>query len=361
MAFPLTVQKVAQSRLPGILDQDFHFGQYYADHMFMADYEDGVWSNCRIVPYENISVSPATNSLHYGQMIFEGLKAYRHQNGEVFLFRPGQNLARFNISAARMAMPAVPEEIWYMALNELLSIDKDWVPDMEGYSLYVRPFMFATDEFIGIRPTNKFKFMVICSPAGMYYSKPVKVWVSDHYVRAFPGGTGFAKAAGNYAACVLPMKEANQKGFDQVLWVDGVEFKYIQEIGTMNVFVVIDGKVYTPELDGSILNGVTRDSVIALLKSEGYSIAERKISVDDIIEAGHRGVLDDAFGTGTAANIAPIAAFGIKDHILELPQEHKVSTMLKEKLDGIKYGKMEDPNNWLYKVQPAIVGETVAG
>jgi branched-chain amino acid aminotransferase len=307
----------------------------------------------QIVPYGDLPMSPAMTSIHYGQSIFEGIKAYHEANGEVVIFRPDQNWHRMNHSAARMAMPEVPEELFMGGLQALLEVDKAWVPKGEGTSLYIRPFMFATDAFIGVKPAERFRFMIITSPSGPYYSKPVSIYVQRDFVRAFPGGTGSAKCAGNYGATMLPVVKVRELGYDQILWTDGVEHKYVQEIGTMNVWFVLGDTVVTPPLDGTILAGVTRNSVMQLLREKGVKVEERPITVQELEEAFKAGQLKEAFGTGTAASIAPISDCTIQDGArMELPpqSEWTVAPWVKSEMDAIRYGRKEDTHGWLYKV-----------
>jgi branched-chain amino acid aminotransferase len=346
--------KVEASRSNEVDASNIQFGKSYSDHMLVADYVDGKWQTPQIVPYGNISLSPATTFIHYGQAIFEGVKAYRNIKNEIAIFRPKDNCKRFNISAERLAMPHVPEEIFVDGMKELIALDSNWVPSQDGCSLYIRPFMFAIDEFIGVKPAEKFRFMIITSPAGLYYNKPTKIYVQDKYVRAFPGGIGFTKAAGNYAACMLPMLEVKALGYDQNLWTDGIEHKYIHEIGTMNVFFVLDKKVVTPDLSGgTILAGVTRDSVIKLLKEKGITVEERPITIDEIREYYYKGELKEAFGTGTAAVIAPIAELYYDGQTMELPpvEEWEISNWVAKHIADIRYGRVEDTHNWMYKVK----------
>ncbi len=361
MKYPFHIERTETSRLGSVDFKNLAFGKLYSDHMFVAESRKGRWTDCKIIPYGNIPFNPASSALHYGQIIFEGMKAFRDPEGKPILFRPEQNHRRFNISAERMAMAPIPLELWLDALNELIYIDQDWIPEDPGCSLYIRPFMFATDRFIGIRPTEFFKFIIITSPAGNYYTKPVKVIVSDHFVRAFAGGVGFAKAAGNYGATMLPLKEAQLKGFDQVLWTDGNEHKYAQEIGTMNVFFIIDGIAITPDLDGTILDGVTRDSVMQLLRSYGLNVEERKISMDEVEAAYEKGLLEDAFGTGTAASVAPISHIGYKGKMMELLSVGKRTycNKLKYDLEAIKRAQLPDPFSWIVKVKSKLVLEEV--
>jgi branched-chain amino acid aminotransferase len=291
--------------------------------------------------------------MHYGQAIFEGVKAYKNPQGKAQIFRPQDNWKRMNKSAARMAMPDVPEEIFVEGMRKLIELDEAWVPTEPGCSLYIRPFMIATDEFVGVRPATKFTFLIITSPAAAYYSKPVSIFVHDEYVRAFPGGIGFTKAAGNYGASMFPDQQIKKMGYDQILWTDGFEHKYVQEIGTMNVFFVIGDTVITPDLvGGTILAGVTRDSVITLLKEKGIKVEERPISIDEIEAAYKNGTLKEAFGTGTAASVAPIGKLTFHTDVMELRPVEEWDTMnwIKSTLDDIRYGRIEDNHGWVLPV-----------
>lgn len=329
---------------------NIQFGKLYADHMLVAHYENGEWKQPEIVPFDSLQLSPATTFMHYGQAIFEGVKAYKNQEGEPVIFRPYDNWKRMNRSAERMGMPAVPEEIFVDGMRALVSLDKDWIPTEEGTSLYLRPFMIATDEFIGVKPAEKFTFLIITSPAGPYYAKPVSIYVQDEYVRAFPGGIGFTKAAGNYGASMYPTAQIRKMGYDQILWTDGFEHKYVQEIGTMNVFFVIGDKVITPELSETILAGVTRDSVITLLREKGVTVEERPLSIDEIAEAYKNHQLKEAFGTGTAASISHIAELTYHDMHMVLPQEDwGISEWVKQEMNNIRYGKIADTHDWIVK------------
>ncbi len=350
--FNIKVNKTELSRLHQLDKDNIEFGRLYSDHMLVADYENGDWKQPEIVPYGNMSMSPATSFIHYGQAIFEGIKAYKDPEGNPIIFRPHDNWKRFNRSAERLGMPYVPEDVFMEGLRQLIELDKDWVPSANGTSLYIRPFMMAMDEFIGIKPTTKFRFMIISSPAGPYYAKPVSIYVDETYVRAFPGGIGYTKAAGNYGASMYPMTEVRKKGFDQILWMDGFEHKYVQEIGTMNVFFVIGDKVITPDLSETILEGVTRDSVIEILKENGYEVEERPLHIDEIIEASKAGILTEAFGTGTAASIAPIADFTYMGEKMVLPEQStwKIAPWLKAELNDIRYGRKPDARGWVFKL-----------
>jgi branched-chain amino acid aminotransferase len=348
----IPVEKVEKSRINQLNPDNIQFGKLYSDHMLVASYEDGEWKQAEIKPFANLSLSPATTFMHYGQAIFEGVKAYKDPQGNPIIFRPADNHKRMNVSAERMAMPAVPEEIFVEGMRQLIDLDRDWIPTAAGTSLYIRPFMIAVDEFIGVKPAEKFLFIIITSPAGPYYSKPVSIYVQDKYVRAFPGGIGFTKAAGNYGMSMYPTMQIRKMGFDQILWTDGFEHKYVQEIGTMNVFFVIDGKVVTPNITETILEGVTRDSVITLLRDKGITVEERSISIDEIESAYKEGKLQEAFGTGTAASIAPISKLTYHDDEMELPavETWEVCNWLKAELADIRYGRKEDTHGWIYKV-----------
>ncbi|MBP6456684.1 MAG: branched-chain amino acid aminotransferase [Chitinophagaceae bacterium] len=349
----ITKNLVKESRIDSFDKHNIQFARIYADHMLEATYENGEWQQAAIIPYGDITMSPATTFIHYGQSIFEGIKAYKQKNGDIAIFRPEENWKRFNISAKRMCLPEVPYEIFMDGMKELIAIDKNWVPDLDGTSLYIRPFLFATDEFIGIRPATKFKFMIINSPAGAYYAEPVKIYVQDKYVRAVPGGVGFAKTSGNYAAAMMPTMEIMEKGYNQNLWLDALEFKYVQEIGTMNVFFVIGDEIWTPSLDeGTILDGITRKSIIELLRSKNMKVVEKRIAIDEIIEAFKNGTLKEAFGAGTAAVIAPIKLMHYKGLDITLPDVNtwEVSNFVRQYLSDIRFGIIEDEFNWMFKV-----------
>jgi branched-chain amino acid aminotransferase len=349
----IKITNVAESRVNELDSSNLQFGKQYSDHMLICDFEDGAWQEPSIVPYGDITMSPATTFIHYGQSLFEGIKAYRRKNGEVAIFRPRDNWARFNVSARRMAMSEVPEELFMEGMRKLIEIDKEWVPDSEGSSLYIRPFMFGTDAFIGVKPADTFRFMIITSPAGAYYSKPTRIYVQNKFVRAFPGGIGFTKAAGNYGACMLPMLETKKLGYDQILWTDGYTHKNVQEIGTMNVFFVFGNTVVTPDLsEGTILAGVTRDSVIRLLREKGMTVEERAISIEEIETNYRNGQLKEAFGAGTAAVIAPISELFYNGETLMLPpvETWDVSNFIKKELADIRYGNIPDTHSWMYKV-----------
>ena len=358
MKYNIDIQKTKHSTLSQVDIHNLGFGKTFSDHMFTADYRDGEWTNLQIIPFGDLKMHPAMSSIHYGQSIFEGLKARKNDDGDIIVFRPEKNLERLNKSAQRMAMPEVPEDLFFEAMDGLLQLDEAWIPKMDGTSLYIRPFMYASDEFIGIRRSNWYKFVIFTCPVGAYYSTPVKVYASDKYVRSFPGGTGYAKTAGNYAATIQPVEEIHNKDYHQILWLDGIEHKYLQEIGTMNFFVIIDGTVITPSLDeGTILPGITRSSVIQLLKDWNIPVEERKISIDEVLEADKNGTLQDAFGAGTAATISYIERIGYKDTFVQLPEvsERKISNRLLKELMAIKDGKAEDKYGWLRTLKLATV------
>jgi len=332
------------------------FGRVFTDHMFVMDYDTGMgWHDARIVPFGDISLSPAAMCLHYGQEIFEGLKAYRTADGEIQLFRPEENFKRLNLSADRMVIPRVDEEFCVEAVKELLKVEKDWVPHTDGASLYIRPFIFACDPFVGVKPADHYMFMIILSPSGAYYStglNPVKIYVEQKYVRAVRGGTGFAKTAANYAISLKGQDEAHQQNYEQVLWLDGVEQKYIEEVGAMNIFFVIDNEVITPELVGTVLPGITRKSAIEICKSKGYKVSERRITIEEIAKAYDEGKVQEVFGTGTAAVISPVGHLKWGDKIMTINDNKigEISQMLYDTMTGIQYGKLEDKFGWITKI-----------
>lgn len=334
------------------------FGKIFTDHMFIMNYDEGQgWHDARIVPYGPIPMDPAAMTLHYGQADFEGLKAYRTEDGKIQLFRPDQNMARMNVSNDRLCIPKIDEEFAVKAVKELVKLDADWVPHSYGTSLYIRPYIFAVDPMLGVHPAKHLIFAIICSPVGAYYEAglaPVKIYVEQNYVRAVTGGTGFTKAAANYAISLKAQDEAAKQGYEQVLWLDGVHRKYIEEVGAMNVFFVINGEVITPSLDrGSILSGITRKSCIEVLKSKGYAVTERNIEIDELISAYDEGRFDEAFGTGTAAVISPIGELKYGDKIMTLNNGEigKISQMLYDTLTGIQWGRTEDPFGWTVPIE----------
>ncbi len=348
----ISIQKVQNSRINEVDFNNIPFGRVYSDHMFIADYEDGQWSDLRIVPYEKLSMAPASSVIHYGQSVFEGLKAYKNKNGEAVVFRPEANAKRLNKSAERMCIPEVPEELFIQAMTELLNLDNAWIPNKEHTALYVRPFVFAMDDYIGIKPSEKYRFMIITCPVGAYYSEPVKVKIETEFTRAAKGGTGYAKAAGNYAGSLYPAKLAQKQGYHQLVWTDATEHKYIEESGTMNIMFVINDTLITPEASSTILRGITRDSVLTLAREWGMKVEERRISINEVIEAAKNGTLKEAFGAGTAATIAHIALIGHDGVDYKLPpiEEREFSNKVLKALDAIKLGEAEDKFDWIYKL-----------
>ncbi len=348
----ISINKVHESSLSQVDFNTVAFGKVFTDHMFMADYRNGEWGNLRIVPYGKISVSPATPAIHYGQSIFEGLKAYPDKKGNALVFRPLDNLKRLNISADRMAMANVPEELFMESLSTLIDLEREWIPKTEGGSLYIRPFLFSADEYVGIKPSESFTFMIILCPVGAYYSAPVKVKIETHYTRAVGGGTGFAKAGGNYGGSIYPAKLAQAEGYHQLLWTDGKNHEYIEESGTMNVMFMIGDTLITPALSDSILAGITRNSVLALARNWGMKVEERKVSVKEIVAALEAGLVKEAFGVGTAATIAHIELIGFegKDYTLPPIDTREFSNKVYATLDGIKRGLDEDKFNWVVKM-----------
>ena len=351
-AADFNITKVKQSKLEGISLDNVPFGKYFTDHMLEVDYVNGKWQTPAIKPYQALSLDPSLASLHYGQAIFEGIKAYKDAKGNASIFRPFDNYKRFNISAERMGMPAVPEEIFIEGLRKLVEIEMNWIPSKANHSLYIRPFMFASDEAIGVKASEKYKFLIICSPTGPYYAEPMRICVEEKYVRAVEGGFGYAKAAGNYGGAILASAEAHKLGYDQVLWMDAFEHKYVQECGTMNAFFIIGNTVITPGLEeGTILAGITRDSTITLLKEMGYVIEERKLSIDEIMDAYEQGTLKEIFGTGTAATISYIKELKYRDFVMTFNVEKwKIAPEVKLRMDAIKYGEAPDTHQWLYKI-----------
>src|SRR5215510_2823228 len=348
----ISITKAERSKLQDINFENLPFGRYFTDHMLEADFEDGEWKNIEIKPYQPLLLYPSVVALHYGQAIFEGIKAYKNQKGEAFIFRPHDNFRRFNISAERMQMPTVPEELFLEGMRQLIALDKNWIPQKNDYSLYIRPLMFASDEVIGVKPSDNYKFVIMLSPTGPYYASPMRIYVEEKYVRAVEGGVGYAKTAGNYAAAMHATAQAKKQGYDQVLWTDAFEHKYVHECGTMNVFFVIGDKALTPDLEeGTILDGVTRASVITLLQDMGYKVEERPVSIHEIIDAYKSGVQLEAFGAGTAATISPIKELKYKDFVMHFDVEKwKAAPAIKKTVTEIREGIREDKYNWMWKI-----------
>lgn len=347
----IKITKVAQSRVKEVNLENIAMGMEFTDHMFVCDYVNGEWQNPRIEPLALIPTHPAAMALHYGQAIFEGMKATLGKGGTPLIFRPTDNAKRLNHSADRMGMPSFPEDLFVEALKQYTALEKEWIPKKEGSALYLRPFIYADEPFIGMRAATSYKFIVMASPAGPFFSKKIKLFAEKKYVRAVNGGTGEAKAAGNYAAAIRPTEYAKAKGYDQVLWLDAHDFEYIQEVGTMNIFFKIDGKFITPNLSGSILNGITRMSVIDLLRDKGFEVTERPIRISEIVEASNNGTLEEAFGTGTAVGIAMIEEIGNNDFSIKFPEENPVSNMVNDTLNAIKTQNEEDKFGWIVEAK----------
>ncbi len=351
-ALDIQVTKTAKSKINEIDFNNLPFGKYFTDHMLEVDYANGEWQKPVIRPFQNLSLSPALSAIHYGQSIFEGIKAYKDRDGHPFIFRPYDNFRRFNISAERMMMTTVPEELFIEGMRRLIDLDRDWIPMKSDYSLYIRPFMFATDDTIGVHASEKYKFMILLSPTGPYYSAPMRIYVEDKFTRAARGGVGFAKAAGNYGGSMMATAVAKKRGFDQVLWMDAYEHKYVQEIGTMNVFFVIGNKVITPDLEsGTILEGVTRDSAIEVLRQEGYEVEEGPVHIDDLVRAFEAGELKEVFGTGTAATISMIKELQYEDYTMKFNTDTwKAAPAVRRILMDIREGRRADTHGWMFKV-----------
>lgn len=348
----IKIEKTKNSRVTNYDVNDVPFGKCFSDHMFIAEYADGKWQKASISPYQDMPMSYAMSALHYGQAIFEGMKAYKSTTGEVSIFRPLENFNRINKSAIRMAMPEIPEEIFMGGLIELLKLDSAWIPTSDSGSLYIRPFLIATDEAIGVKASDTYKFVIITCPAGKYYTEPIKVLIETNYIRAVEGGIGFVKAAGNYGRSMYPTRLAQQKGYQQLIWTDGKTHSFVEESGTMNLMFVIGDTLVTPALSDTILAGITRKSVLALARDWGMKVEERKVSVVEIIEAHQKGILKEAFGVGTAATIAQIIGIGFQDDYFPLPavEERTFSPKIDETLRNIRKGKIEDKFNWMFKI-----------
>lgn len=338
-------------------DNPLKFGTIFTDHMFIMNYETGKgWHDARIVPYAPLSLDPSAMVFHYGQEMFEGLKAYKTEDGRTLLFRPDKNIERANNTNRRICIPEIPEEDFLDAIKAVVKTDEAWIPTKPGTSLYIRPFVIATDPFLGVRPSDTYMFIIILSPVGAYYPEglnPVKIWIEDEYVRAVKGGVGEAKTGANYVASLAAQVKAHDDGYSQVLWLDGVERKYIEEVGAMNIFFKINGTVVTPKLNGSILPGVTRNSVIELCKTWGVPVEERKISVDELYEASNNGSLEEVFGTGTAAVISPVGHLRFEDHVMQVSDGGigELSQRIYDTITGIQLGDIEDTFNWTVEVK----------
>ncbi len=351
MSYTINITKVEKSNIDQLDFNNIPLGRTFTDHMFICDYVDGEWINPRIEPLRPIPTHPAAMALHYGQAIFEGMKAYKDPEGTPMLFRAEQNASRMNKSAGRMGMPLFPEELFVEGLRELVSLERNWIPPQQGSALYLRPFMYADEAFIGMRAATSFKFIIMASPSGPFFSKPIKLWAENYFIRAAYGGTGEAKAAGNYAGAIRPTELAKSMGYDQVLWLDAAEHNYIQEVGTRNIFFKINGEFITPELDGSVLHGITRASVIDLLRDMGYKVTERKITIQEIRDASKNGELEEAFGTGTAVGIAYIQEIGMEGDNIYVSDTSPVGIEVNDRLNKIKTGLSEDTFGWMTKVE----------
>jgi branched-chain amino acid aminotransferase len=347
----ISIKTIEHSRLSTVDWKNLPFGKVFSDHMFTMNYANGHWENPKIIPYGNIDMSPATSVLHYGQSCFEGMKAHKNDKGEVLLFRVNENIERLNISAERMCMPEIPKDLFVEALKSLLEIDRNWVPSLDGYSLYIRPFIIATDPYVGIRPSETYKFIIFTCPVGAYYNSSVPVKIETEYSRAVQGGTGFAKAAGNYAAALYPAKLGQDNGYTQLIWTDAKEHKYIEEAGTMNIIFRIGDKLLSPKSGDTILDGITKRSVLDIARSWGHEVEERRVTVEEIIKAFENGTIQEAFGAGTAATIATINCihFNEQDYLLPEPTKDFFSTKVLSYLNDYKKGLVEDKFNWLIR------------
>ena len=353
----ISLQKASLEQLkPKPNEQHLGFGQYFTDHMFAMRWNrQAGWHDAAIQPYQSFTLDPAAMVFHYGQAIFEGMKAYRSKDDQIFLFRPEDNLTRMNQSALRMCMPRFPQDRVLQGLRAMVYLDQEWVPRVKGASLYIRPTMIATEPAIGLRPAEEYIFFIICCPVGAYYAEgfsPTKIYVEDRYVRAVPGGVGNAKTAGNYAASLRAQVEAHDKGYTQVLWLDAMERKYIEEVGTSNIFFLIGNELITPPLEGSILPGITRDSVLQLARDWGYKVTERRLTIDEVIAASASGTLQESFGTGTAAVISPVGEFCYRDQHIQINQgtPGPLATRLYTELQDIQFGNQDDPHKWRVRV-----------
>jgi branched-chain amino acid aminotransferase len=348
----IPVEKASRSRLQEVDRSDLEFGKYFTDHMLVCDYADDEWQAPAIIPFGDWSLSPVTLALHYGQTIFEGMKAFGMEDGAVNIFRPDKHYQRLTLSAERLCMPVIPQEIFTEGLRQLVELDRAWVPAEAGSALYIRPFMIATEARLRVKVSSKYRFAIVACPVGPYYQQPVRVKVETDFVRAPRGGTGYAKCGGNYGASMYPAQRAREEGYDQVLWTDAKEHRYIEESGAMNVLFVIDGMLVTPPLSDSILDGVTRDSLLRIAVRKGIPVAERPVDIEELKNAFAEGRISEAFGSGTAAVISPIGVIGIdgEDHMLPSPDGSSIGAFLKEALEDIRYGRAEDVESWNFIV-----------
>jgi len=351
----IKINRIEKSNVDKLDFNNIPLGRTFTDHMFICDYENGAWVNPRIEPLHLIPTHPAAMALHYGQAIFEGMKSTLDINGNPTLFCPEKNAERLNFSASRIGMPHFPVELFVEGLKQLVGIEREWIPPMTGSALYLRPFMYADEAFIGMRAATHYKFIIIASPSAPLFTKRIKLYAETKYIRAAKGGTGEAKVAGNYAAAIHPTELAKAKGYDQVLWLDAHEFKYIQEVGTMNAFFKINDEIITPNLDGCILNGISRICTIDLLRHRGFKVTERPISIDEVVEASNKGRLQEAFGTGTAVGVAMIEEIGYKDLSIRLTGNNPTGQMVLDTVNGVRTGAMKDELGWMVKVEKELV------
>ncbi len=350
-SYSIRVEPTKQSRLSQVDFNNLKFGQIMSDHMLVANYDNGAWTDVSIVPYGDLLISPSMSSLHYGQAIFEGIKAYKFADDTVSIFRPDQNWERFNKSAKRLQMPEVPKELFLDGLKQLLNVDKQWVPSIDGTSLYIRPFLFGTEPALGVHPSASYKFIIITCPVGAYYSKPISLKVETYYTRAVSGGVGFSKNAGNYALSLYPTQLANDEGYDQIMWTDAAEHKYIEEAGTANLIFRIGDSIITPHVE-TILHGVTRRTIMELAEKWGYTIEQRNVSVAELIEGIENGTVSEAFAAGTAATVTHISRIGFEGKDYELPpvEGREFSNKVLDYLNQLRYGKVDDPFGWNFIV-----------
>jgi len=352
----LSIHLTSESRVSKV---DFHnlpFGKIITDHMFEIDFDGKQWVNPRISPVETMSIHPMNMALHYGQSIFEGMKASRSKDGTPLLFRPELHAKRMNASAKRMCMPEIPEDLFVEAIHAIVGLEQEWIPKIEGSALYIRPLMFATDEMVGVKASDTYKLLIICLPVGPYYPKPIKLLVEHHYIRAAPGGVGEAKTAGNYAAALYPSKLAREKGYDQILWLDAIEHKFVQEVGTMNIFFVFKNEIVTPATSGTILKGITRASALEILRGNGLVVNERDLSIDEILTRYQAGDLVEVFGTGTAALVANVEEIKYDDITIHLDNTNwQLSTGIRDEINGMRFGTIADKRGWTVPVKEAAV------
>lgn len=347
----IRTERVAKSRLSSVDLENLKFGQILSDHMLVADYKDGQWGEPAIVPYGDFTISPAISSLHYGQSIFEGIKAFRYADGRVNIFRPDQNHERFNRSASRMCMPEIPASIFLEGMKQLIALDRDWVPSKDGYSLYIRPFMFATEAALGVHPSDSYRFAIITGPVGVYYSKPLRLKVENHYSRAAEGGVGFAKSAGNYALSLYPTQLAQEEGFDQLMWTDSRDHQYIEEAGTANLIFRIGDTLITPHSE-TILHGITRKTIVEVAQHWGLKVEQRKVKVSELLEGIKKGTVTEAFAAGTAVTLSHISEIGYEGEIYTLPDPagREFSNKVLTFLNDLRYGRVEDEFGWNHLV-----------